>query len=181
MNGCLRFAVPLMNFFKIWLVVFVFGFFVSAAFAEEEVLEAEVEDITLCNAQEDIYFSCPLSGGKIVSVCALGNTNPNSGYVQYRYGVPEKIELVYPQSKIPPKGRFYVVNASEGSVSLNIIKFYNGKYTYLVSQAYRSFLTVLKSGELAVRKSCERGGYSVINRMALKGIESLPKSAEDFK
>jgi hypothetical protein len=45
--------------------------------------------------------------------------------VQYRYGVPGKIELLYPQSKVPPKGRFYVVNASEGSVSLNIIKFYN--------------------------------------------------------
>lgn len=93
----------------------------------------------------------------------------------------KKTELLYPQSKVPPKGRFYVVNASEGGVSLNIIKFYNGKYTYLVSQAYRSFLTVLKDGELVTRKSCDRCGYSFINRKALKGVESLPKSAEDFK
>ena len=164
------------RFFRVFFAVFIFVSFVPSAFSEEEV-----EDITLCSVQEDIYFSCPLPGGKIVSICALGNNSPNSGYVQYRYGVPEKTELLYPQSKDPPKGRFYVVNASEGGVSLNIIKFYNGKYTYLVSQAYRSFLTVLKNGELVTRKSCDRGGYSFINRKALKGVESLPKSAEDFK
>jgi hypothetical protein len=178
MNKFLHVDVQIRKFLRVFLVIYVFGCFVSTAFAEEE---QDAEDVALCSAQEDIYFSCPLPAGKIVSVCASGNVNPNSGYVQYRYGVPGKIELLYPQSKVPPKGRFYVVNASEGSVSLNIIKFYNGRYTYLVSQAYRSFLTVLKDGQLISRKSCERGSYSFINRKALKGVESLPKSAEDFK
>ncbi|WP_238541196.1 hypothetical protein [Pseudomonas sp. GM18] len=162
------------NSIKLSFMLFVFNFFVSSAFAGET-------DVTLCETHEDIYFSCPLPGGKIVSVCASNNDKPSSGYVQYRYGAPEKIELVYPQSKVPPEGRFYVVNASEGSVNLNIIKFYNGRYTYLVAQAFKSFLTVLKDDKLALRKSCERGSYSFINRKALKGIEELPKSAEDFR
>ncbi|UVM38697.1 hypothetical protein LOY28_29035 [Pseudomonas sp. B21-017] len=162
------------NSLKVLFAIGVFGVFISSAFAEEE-------EVTLCESQEDIYFSCPLPGGEIVSVCAFGNNKPSSGYVQYRYGVPEKLELTYPQSKVPPKGRFYVVNASEGSANLNIIKFYNGRYTYLVAQAFRSYLTVLKDGALTFRKSCEAGGYAFINRNALKGIEALPKSAEDFK
>jgi hypothetical protein len=155
-------------------VLLVFGFFTSSVFAENA-------NITLCESQEDIYFSCPVPGGKIVSVCAFNNINPSSGYVQYRYGTPEKIELFYPQTKMPPEGRFYVVDASEGSVNKAIIKFYNGRYTYLVSQAFVSFLTVLKDGKVVLRKYCDSGRYSFVSRVALKGIEALPKSAEDFK
>jgi hypothetical protein len=157
------------------VVVLILSFFTSSAIAGEE------GEITLCESQEDVYFSCPVTGGKIVSVCALKNHDPNSGYVQYRYGVPGKLELVYPKSKLPPAGRFYVVNASEGSANLNTIKFYSGRYTYFVAQAFTSYLTVLKDGELILRKSCEEGGYAFINWNALKGIEALPKSAEDFK
>jgi hypothetical protein len=174
MNERIGWFMPKKEGLKFRSLLLMLGFFMSPAFAGEG-------DVTLCESHEDIYFSCPLPGGKVVSVCAHNNDKPSSGYVQYRYGAPEKIELVYPQSKVPPEGRFYVVNASEGSVSLNIIKFYNGRYTYLVAQAFKSFLTVLKDGKLVLRKSCERGSYSFINRKALKGIEALPKSAEDFR
>lgn len=51
----------------------------------------EEADITLCAAHEDVYFSCPLPGGKIVSVCASGNSKPDAGYAQYRYGAPGNI------------------------------------------------------------------------------------------
>ncbi|WP_092297833.1 hypothetical protein [Pseudomonas sp. NFIX28] len=166
--------MPRKNSLKVLFVFCIFSFVVSPIFAEEA-------DITLCESYEDIYFSCPLPGGKIVSVCASGNDKPSSGYVQYRYGAPEKIELFYPRSKLPPEGRFYVVNASEGSVNLDIIKFYNGKYTYLVAQAFVSFLTVLKDDKAILRKSCEAGGYAFVSRAASKGIEALPKSAEDFR
>lgn len=162
------------NSLRALAVALVFGFFMPSVIAGEG-------EVTLCESQEDIYFSCPIPGGKIVSVCALKNHDPSSGYVQYRYGTPGKLELVYPKSKLPPKGRFYVVNASEGSANLNTIKFYSGRYTYFVAQAFTSYLTVLKDGKLVLRKSCEDGGYAFINWSALKGIESLPKSAEDFK
>jgi hypothetical protein len=139
------------------------------------------QDGTLCSAEEDIYFSCPLSGGKTVSVCAQGNNKPTAGYVQYRYGVPGKIEMLYPQKNVPPKGKFFVVDASEGSVNLNNIKFKKGPYTYLVNQAFVSFLTVLKDDKVVFRQSCSAGGYSFVSRVARQGIEALPKSAEDFR
>ncbi|WP_253417595.1 hypothetical protein [Pseudomonas sp. GGS8] len=139
------------------------------------------QDGTLCSDDEDIYFSCPLDGGKTVSVCARGNSKPTAGSVQYRYGVPGKVEMIYPKSALPPKGKFFVVNASEGSVNLNIIKFKTGPYTYLVNQAFVSYLTVLKDDKLVFRQRCGAGSYSYINRAALQGLQSRPKSAEDFR
>lgn len=62
---------------------------------------------TLCASGEDVYFSCSLLGGKVVSVCASGNNDPRSGYVQYRYGLIDNIELIYPIKKSPPLGRFF--------------------------------------------------------------------------
>lgn len=141
----------------------------------------DLQDGALCSAEEGIYFSCPLTGGKTVSVCAQGNNKPAAGYVQYRYGVPGKIEMVYPQNNVPPKNKFFVVNASEGSVNLNIIKFKKGPYTYLVNQAFVSFLTVLKGDKVIFRQSCGAGGHAFVSRAAMQGIESLPKSAEDFR
>lgn len=139
------------------------------------------QDGTLCSDDEDIYFSCPLQGGKTVSICAQGNSKPTAGSVQYRYGVPGKIEMVYPKTALPPKGKFYVVNASEGSVDLNIIKFKSGAYTYLTNQAFVSFLTVLKDDKVVFRQRCGAGEHSYINRAALRGLETRQKSAEDFR
>lgn len=136
---------------------------------------------TLCSTDEDIYFSCPLKGGKTVSVCAQGNNKPAVGSVQYRYGIPGKIEMLYPQNSAPPKGKFFVVNASEGSVNLDIIKFKKGPYTYLVNQAFVSYLTVLKDDKVIFRQSCGASSYAFVSRSARQGIEALPKSAEDFR
>lgn len=156
------------------VIVLIGGVFVGPVFGDEV-------DATLCTSQENIYFSCPLDGGKIVSVCAHGNDEPSSGYVQYRYGTPEKVELIYPQKEVSPKGRFFVVNASEGSVNKDIIKFKNGKYTYIVAQASVSSLTVLKNDKVVLRKACGEGGNALVSRAARKGIETVPKSAEDFQ
>lgn len=139
------------------------------------------QDGTLCSGDEDIYFSCPLEGGKTVSVCARENSKPTAGSVQYRYGVPGNIEMVYPKSAMPPKGTFFVVDASEGSVNLNIIKFKSGAYTYLVNQAFLSYLKVLKGDKVVFRQSCNAGGHAYVHRLADFGLETAPKSAEDFR
>lgn len=139
------------------------------------------QDGTLCSDDEDIYFSCPLEGGKTVSICARGNSKPMAGSVQYRYGFPGNIEMVYPKTALPPKGKFFVVDASEGSVNLSIIKFKSGAYTYLVNQAFVSYLTVLKEDKVVFRQSCNAGGHAYVHRLADFGLEARPKSAEDFR
>ncbi|MBI6853283.1 hypothetical protein YA0002_10935 [Pseudomonas cichorii] len=159
-----------------------FGLFFSAMFfiSSGHAYGDEV-DVTLCASHEDIYFSCPLPGDKIVSVCASGNTETSAGYVQYRYGTPSNIEMIYPDKEIPPKGHLFLVNASEGSVNKDIIKFKNGSYTYIIAQSTVSSLSVLKNNKVVLRKSCNEGGNAFVSRAARQGIESIPKSAEDFR
>lgn len=112
---------------------------------------AHESGITFCKEDEDIYFSCSLSGSKIVSVCASGNTDPGTGYIQYRHGTPGNIEMTYPEKAVPPKGYLFLVNASEGSVNKDIIKFKNDSYTYIIAQSTVSSLSVLKNDKVLWR------------------------------
>lgn len=89
--------------------------------------------------------------------------------------------MIYPQEKAPPKGNFFVVDASEVSVDKYILKFRKGDYVYIVSQSFVSYLTVLKSNKVILRSSCDEGGNAFISRAARQGVESIPKSAEDFR
>nr|WP_298117318.1 hypothetical protein [uncultured Pseudomonas sp.] len=139
------------------------------------------DDITLCTSNEDIYFSCPFKNGKIISVCASGNTSPNTGYVQYRYGKPDKLELIHPKKKIPPENIIYYVDATEGSAIRDILKFKIGEFTYIIHQSFFSGLTVLKNDEIVFKKTCEAGGNAVISRKVNSGINEIHKSEEDFR
>lgn len=142
--------------------------------------EINNEDATLCNDQEDIYFSCHLTGGKIVSLCASKDTTATTGYVQYRYGLPASLEMVFPKKNIPPKGVFKFVNASEGSVNKDIVKFKNGDYIYIIHQSYISGLSVIRKDMFIFKQDCTGGSYSFISRKARQVIEEIKKSEEDF-
>lgn len=137
-------------------------------------------DATLCDTQEDIYFSCRLMGGKIVSVCASKDTTATTGYVQYRYGLPASLEMSFPTKITPPKGVFKFVNASEGSINKDILKFKNGDYTYIVHQSYISGLSVIIKKSVIFRQDCTGGSYSFISRKARQVIDEMKRSEEDF-
>lgn len=145
---------------KVTTINFIFCSMLCTPWAQAD---EEKTETTLCSIGEKIYFSCPFPDEKIVSICASGNISPYTGYVQYRYGTPNDIEMTFPQEKIPPKKRIFVVNASEGSVSEDIIKFKGGSCTYLVSQMSASNLTVIKNGKVVLRKLCDKGGNKVIS------------------
>ena len=62
---------------------------------------------SLCHQGETTFFSCTVKGGKIVSLCGEGFTlDSYSNYVadfdswlQYRFGLPEKIEISFPSRR----------------------------------------------------------------------------------
>ena len=64
----------------------------------------------LCEADEQLVFGCSL-GERQVSVCASADLGPDTGYVQYRLGTPERLEQVYPVEHLPPRGRFFLSTA----------------------------------------------------------------------
>ncbi len=72
---------------------------------------------TLCGSDEIIYFSCKLAGSsKTVSLCGSpfrdSDTHEVSEdfWLQYRFGSPKKLELVYPKNK---KGKPLPFNAAK--------------------------------------------------------------------
>lgn len=56
---------------------------------------------TLCFTTEKIYFSCEIDGksDKILSVCGTRTPWDKSGYLVYRFGSKEKVELEYPKDR----------------------------------------------------------------------------------
>ena len=62
---------------------------------------------SLCAPDERIIFSCPVEKStKIVSVCASNDLASDRGYLQYRFGLPGKIELEYPHDRKGTQEKF---------------------------------------------------------------------------
>lgn len=79
-----------------FLLIFL-SLFVAVSFAETN---------SLCQRNEQVLFSCPTKNAKIISLCASENLSSTSGYLQYRFGKKNNIELYYPEDKVPPKKAF---------------------------------------------------------------------------
>lgn len=128
------------------------------------------EETTLCYAHEDIYFSCD-TGKKIISVCASGNIKSNRGYVQYRAGQPNSIELEYPNKPYPPKGLFSISDIIGGNLSSVHLKFESNKYNYVIYQSSVSGIYVKKNGKTISNLICRKGEYQEISPRAKRGID----------
>ena len=71
-------------------------FLTMSAIALDALAETS-EQRFLCSTEETLLFGCD-SGPKMISVCASPGFSATTGYVQYRFGTPGKIELSYPRS-----------------------------------------------------------------------------------
>ncbi|WP_260260817.1 hypothetical protein [Vibrio intestinalis] len=118
----------------VMLVIGLFG--AKTAYAVHPQIDVKNSDITstLCSDEEDIYFSAKLNNGKFASLCGYKHKSPDTGYVKYRYGFPDNIELEYPKDEGTPKGRFltYHIRLSP-NVQGRTIFFHIGKYRYDIS------------------------------------------------
>lgn len=55
---------------------------------------------TLCHPKETVYFSCSVTSKRIVSLCGNSLEPKEQFWLQYRFGRPGKLELVYPKDKV---------------------------------------------------------------------------------
>lgn len=82
---------------------------------------------------EAIYISCTLYPPipKTASIYAKGNTSPNSGYIQYRYGTPGKnVEPKSPKKETTPNGKFKLYKSNDSNGINRALRLTNGPYTY---------------------------------------------------
>lgn len=98
---------------------------------------AMADEPSHCSSNEKIFLNCKIEKSeKVVSVCASNDLSEKNGYLQYRFGVPGKIELEYPKTKSTTKpGLLYNerhMSNREGESYEEILKFKIGIYDYEV-------------------------------------------------
>ena len=93
---------------------------------------------TLCATDERVIFSCALKQPvRIVSVCASKDLTNEKGYLQYRFGMPGKVELEFPQDRKNTQQQFEYSHYFRARVDMTEINFtVNGAISYSVFDDY---------------------------------------------
>lgn len=100
---------------------------------------------SLCARSEHVIFSCrvkpspkrsQISPLKIASLCASTDLDKESGYLQYRFGLPGKIELEFPSSRTGTQLMFQYTHYMRFQVDLTEITFQLDGYEYQIFDAY---------------------------------------------
>jgi len=92
---------------------------------------------TLCAKNERVIFSCPIKRpAKIVSLCASKDRTSDHGYLQYRFGLPEKIELEFPQERTGTQQKFQYSHYFRAQVDMTEIGFTVNGYQYQITDDY---------------------------------------------
>ncbi len=98
---------------------------------------AALQPGTLCGRTERVIFSCSVKRpAKIVSICASKELTNERGYLQYRFGVPEKIELEFPKDRTGTQQKFQYSHYFRAQVDLTEISFNINGYEYQVTDDY---------------------------------------------
>jgi hypothetical protein len=127
--------------------------------------------INLCQANEHVYFSCHVAKlNKIVSICgSLPESHERD--LQYRFGLPHKIEFSYPQSLKHGGDKFYFSEYVRPKVTRQSLRFRNGNYQYAIDvnsdgeeEPPEFNATISVSGPKSVILSCKPRSF--------KGIDS---------
>jgi hypothetical protein len=96
---------------------------------------------SLCAKSERIIFSClsKRSGSKLfklVSLCGSRDLSKERGYLQYRYGLPGKVELEFPSSRTGTQQLFTYHHYLRYRVDLTEINFEINDYQYQIFNDY---------------------------------------------
>jgi heat shock protein HslJ len=92
---------------------------------------------SLCARDEQIIFSCRLKRpAKIVSLCASPDLAREQGYLQYRFGLPARIELEFPESRQATQEQFEYTHYFRYQVDLTEINFSIEGNRYQIFDAY---------------------------------------------
>ncbi len=110
---------------------------VTAAPAGASKQPAAQQTNTLCARDERVIFSCPVKRpAKIVSLCAAKDLTSDRGYLQYRFGLPGKIELEYPKDRQGTQQKFQYMHYFRAQVDETEISFQINGYEYQIFDTY---------------------------------------------
>src|SRR5216684_6796426 len=97
----------------------------------------QLQPNTLCDKDERIIFSCLVKRpAKIASVCASKDLTSERGYLQYRFGLPGKIELEFPKDRKGTQEKFQYTHYFRPQFDMTSINFTIDGYEYSVFDDY---------------------------------------------
>jgi hypothetical protein len=97
---------------------------VTADRSADTLFAPKPEPVTLCARDERVIFSCPIKKpAKIVSVCASKDLTADRGYLQYRFGLPGKIELEFPKDRKGTQEKFQYTHYFRAQFDMTSINF----------------------------------------------------------
>jgi hypothetical protein len=117
---------------------------------------------TLCLSDEQAIFSCHTATKKIISVCASKELAPDHGYLQYRFGTPDKIEVSVPADRsISPANSALSGTLVFSGGGGDYLRFKAGDYDYVVYTAIgkgwgeKDGVAIEKNGKRLSHVSCK--------------------------
>jgi hypothetical protein len=126
-----------------------------------------------CTAEETVYFSCS-TGKKLLSYCGSGTISATSGYLQYRFGTPDKLEITVPATKdIASKSFFFESETNARADQIYTLSVKNGRTKYMLEsqegRAGTGTLTVIQNGPIATLE-CKTIYENLLNRLEHAGL-----------
>ena len=100
--------------------------------AHNSLIAVSPRQVSLCAQDEQVIWSCEIANRKIASVCASKQLDKAGGYLQYRFGLPGKIELQYPQQREDTQTAFAYYRYTRPLVTYLGLRFKINEYEYEV-------------------------------------------------
>jgi len=99
---------------------------------------AQLQAGSLCESNEKIVFSCTVTGktAKNVSLCSSKELTKDKGYLQYRFGLPGKVELEYPKQREQTQSAFKYSHYFRAQFDQTEISFTSDGYEYAIFDDY---------------------------------------------
>jgi hypothetical protein len=131
----MRIRIPI--FIIILMAAISFGSRSSDNLGTAKAFQTALQPNSLCARDERIIFSCPVrKPAKIVSLCASKDLASDKGYLQYRFGLPGKVELEFPKERTGTQQQFQYTHYFRAQVDLTEISFKNNGYEYQITDDY---------------------------------------------
>jgi len=89
-----------------------------------------------CTTDEHVIFNCTVKAAKIVSLCASKDLSKDKGYLQYRFGLPGKLELEFPKTRTGTQAQFHYTHYFRYQVDLTEINFSIDGNDYQIFDTY---------------------------------------------
>ena len=98
---------------------------------------AQLQAGSLCENTEKIVFSCTIKKpAKIISLCSSKELTKERGYLQYRFGLPGKVELEFPKQREKTQAAFKYSHYFRAQFDQTEISFSQDGYEYAIFDDY---------------------------------------------